>query len=76
MGQPAKAHAMLAQILDIDPLSHFARFETYLLNPGAATLAAFRATGPGWQSRIDAALRGAIASKTQGAPAAKPKKQA
>jgi Tfp pilus assembly protein PilF len=42
MGQPAKAHATLAQILDIDPLSHFARFETYLLTPNAATLAAFR----------------------------------
>jgi len=41
-----------------------------------ATLAAFRATGPGWQSRIDAALRGAIASKKLGTPSAKPKKQA
>jgi tetratricopeptide (TPR) repeat protein len=42
MGQPAKARLTLAQILDIDPLSHLARFETYLLKPDATTLAAFR----------------------------------
>ncbi len=41
MGQPAKAREMLAKILDIDPLSHFARFETYLLQPNATTLGAF-----------------------------------
>ncbi len=41
-GQPAKAREILAKILDIDPLSHFARFETYLLSPNATTLAAFR----------------------------------
>ncbi|MCW2286384.1 uncharacterized protein (DUF4415 family) [Rhodoblastus acidophilus] len=40
-----------------------------------ATLAAFRATGPGWQSRIDAALREAIADKTPRAPAQKLKEQ-
>lgn len=42
MGKPDKARTVLAQILDIDPLSHFARFETYLLNPGPAALSAFR----------------------------------
>ena len=38
MGQPEQARAILARILDIDPLSHFARFETYLLQPDASTL--------------------------------------
>ena len=41
-GKPEKAREVLAQILDIDPLSHFARFETYLLHPGASALNAFR----------------------------------
>ncbi len=42
MGKPEQARATLARILEIDPLSHFARFETYLLQPDAATLASFR----------------------------------
>ena len=42
MNRPAKAREILARLLDIDPLSHLARFETYLLQPGAATLASFR----------------------------------
>ena len=41
-GKPAQAREILAQILNIDPLSHFARFETYLLKPDAAALANFR----------------------------------
>ncbi len=41
-GKPAQAREILAQILNIDPLSHFARFETYLLKPDAATLVSFR----------------------------------
>ena len=40
------------------------------------TIAAFRATGPGWQVRINAALRKVISGMKQKAPAAKPKKQA
>ena len=42
MGKPEQARATLARILEIDPLSHFARFETYLLQPDASTLASFR----------------------------------
>jgi Tfp pilus assembly protein PilF len=42
MGKADKARETLALVLDIDPLSHLARFETYLLNPDATTLAAFR----------------------------------
>ena len=42
MGKPEQARAMLARILDVDPLSHFARFETYLSQPDAATLTSFR----------------------------------
>ena len=40
--QPGKAHETLARILDIDPLNHLARFEQYLLEPGAASLARFQ----------------------------------
>lgn len=40
--QPDKARQTLARILEIDPLSHFARFEAYLLNPAAASLNEFR----------------------------------
>jgi len=42
MGKPDKARETLARVLDIDPLCHLARFETYLLQPDAKTLAAFR----------------------------------
>jgi Tfp pilus assembly protein PilF len=40
--KPEQARAEIAKTLDIDPLSHLARFETYLLTPNATTLAAFR----------------------------------
>jgi tetratricopeptide (TPR) repeat protein len=39
---PAKAAATLNRILEIDPLSHFARFEKYLLDPTAKNLDAFK----------------------------------
>lgn len=42
--QPDKAREVLSRILEIDPLSHFARFERYLLNPGAETLDDFKST--------------------------------
>ena len=42
MGEPDQARETLARILEIDPLSHLARFETYLLKPDATTLDAFR----------------------------------
>lgn len=41
-GKPDKARETLARILEIDPLSHLARFETYLLKPDSASLTAFR----------------------------------
>lgn len=41
-GRTAEARETLARILEIDPLSHFARFETYLLRPDTVTLAGFR----------------------------------
>jgi tetratricopeptide (TPR) repeat protein len=41
-GKPEQARSTLARLLEIDPLSHFARFETYLLRPEAESLAAFR----------------------------------
>jgi tetratricopeptide (TPR) repeat protein len=41
-GQPEKAREVLRKILDIDPLSHLARFEEYLLNPNTATLNSFQ----------------------------------
>jgi len=40
--QPDKAREALNKILDIDPLSHFARFEQYLLDPGPGTLENFK----------------------------------
>lgn len=40
--QPDKAREALNKILDIDPLSHFARFEQYLLDPGPGTLNNFK----------------------------------
>jgi tetratricopeptide (TPR) repeat protein len=39
---PAKAKEMQDRILAIDPLSHFARFEQYLLEPDAARLQNFK----------------------------------
>jgi len=42
IGQPDKAREQLARALDIDPLCHLARFETYLLQPGADTLKNFQ----------------------------------
>jgi tetratricopeptide (TPR) repeat protein len=42
VGKQDQARATLAETLKIDPLSHFARFETYLLRPDASTLEAFR----------------------------------
>jgi tetratricopeptide (TPR) repeat protein len=41
-GQAAKARETLAKILEIDPLNHLARFEQYLLAPGADTLKQFQ----------------------------------
>jgi predicted Zn-dependent protease len=41
-GKTEAARETLARILEIDPLSHWARFETYLLRPDAATLKQFR----------------------------------
>ncbi len=41
-GNGDKARATIARILEIDPLSHLARFETYLLRPDAAALEVFR----------------------------------
>jgi tetratricopeptide (TPR) repeat protein len=41
-GRAAQARAVLAEILKIDPLCHLARFETYLLQPGPATLKSFQ----------------------------------
>ncbi|MGD0000331.1 MAG: DUF5107 domain-containing protein [Bryobacteraceae bacterium] len=41
-GKKEQARTTLARILDIDPLSHLARFETYLLQPDASTLKNFR----------------------------------
>lgn len=41
-GKPDKARGTLARILEIDPLSHLARFETYLLKPDSASLTVFR----------------------------------
>ncbi|MGO8738838.1 BrnA antitoxin family protein [Rhodoblastus sp.] len=41
-----------------------------------ATLAAFRATGPGWQARIDTALRDALAAQKPRTPRQKLKKPA
>ena len=40
--QPDKAREVLNKILLIDPLSHFARFEQYLLGPSPATLNNFK----------------------------------
>jgi tetratricopeptide (TPR) repeat protein len=40
--QPHEAREVLNKILDIDPLCHFARFERYLLDPGADTLNNFK----------------------------------
>jgi tetratricopeptide (TPR) repeat protein len=40
--QPKKAQETLAKILEIDPLNHLARFEQYLLEPGAASLTRFK----------------------------------
>jgi tetratricopeptide (TPR) repeat protein len=42
--QPDKAREALNKILDIDPLSHLARFEQYLLDPGPGTLDNFKST--------------------------------
>lgn len=41
-GKPEKARETLARIVELDPLSHLARFETYLLKPDSASLTAFR----------------------------------
>lgn len=41
-GKAEKARPVLSKILDIDPLNHLARFESYLLKPGPDTLEAFR----------------------------------
>ena len=41
LGNKTRAEAILKEILDIDPLDHFARFENHLLNPGDAGLASF-----------------------------------
>jgi Flp pilus assembly protein TadD len=41
-GKPDQARAVLAKILETDPLNHFARFEAYLLKPDAVSLKAFR----------------------------------
>jgi Tfp pilus assembly protein PilF len=41
-GQPAKARETLGKVLEIDPLNHLARFETYLLEPGDENLKSFR----------------------------------
>jgi tetratricopeptide (TPR) repeat protein len=40
--QPEQAREVLKKILDIDPLNHFARFERYLLDPGAGTRGEFQ----------------------------------
>lgn len=40
-GVEDEAEEVLATLLDIDPLSHFARFEQHLLRPSAETLQAF-----------------------------------
>src|SRR5690606_33695794 len=42
MGKPAEAAASLARVLEMDPLNHLARFESYLLKPDASSLAAFQ----------------------------------
>jgi len=39
---PAKAKETLGRILEIDPLNHLARFEQYLLEPGAQKLGEFK----------------------------------
>ncbi|MDB5249235.1 MAG: repeat-containing protein [Segetibacter sp.] len=36
------ADSVLQVLLDVDPLSHYARFEQYLLNPSAASLTGFK----------------------------------
>lgn len=41
-GKPAQAEAALKRVLEMDPLNHLARFENYLLKPGAGTLEEFR----------------------------------
>jgi Flp pilus assembly protein TadD len=40
--QPDKAREVLSKILDLDPLSHFARFEQYLLDPCPSSLENFK----------------------------------
>lgn len=40
--KPQDARATLARVLEIDPLCHLARFETYLLQPDAAALKNFQ----------------------------------
>jgi len=42
--QPAKARDTLARLLEIDPLSHLAQMEQYLLDPSPAALERFRST--------------------------------
>lgn len=42
MGKSAEAEASLARVLEMDPLNHLARFESYLLKPDARSLAAFQ----------------------------------
>lgn len=40
--QPGKARQAIDRVLEIDPLSHLARFEQYLLEPGPQTLSNFK----------------------------------
>lgn len=42
LGRPDEARRVLARLLEIDPLNHLARFELHLLDPNAASLAAFQ----------------------------------
>lgn len=42
MGKPAEAEASLGRVLELDPLNHLARFESYLLKPDASRLTAFQ----------------------------------